>query len=154
MTHSHWQAVKGVVMAGHQVASGRGDTSPYPDSSIRMQKPFFRERGLDLDGLFEGTLNISIAPWTFRLLAPRWTFERVEWTSLHPPETFSFSGCQLVCEGRLYEGCWVYYPHPQTKKTHFQSPSIVEVLAPEIHGLRYDARVEVRLDPREIELLR
>lgn len=59
---THWQSVKGVVMRGHQVASGRGDTTPYPDSSIRMQKPFFREHGLELDGLFEGTLNVSIAP--------------------------------------------------------------------------------------------
>ena len=154
MTNTNWQGIKGIVMRGHQVASGQGDTTPYPDSSIRMQKPFFRERGLDLDGLYEGTLNISIAPWQFRLLAPQWTFENIEWTPLHPPETFSFSGCQIVYDGRLLEGCWVYYPHPQTKKTHFQSPSIVEVLAPEIQGLRYDARIEVQLNPAEIEVLR
>lgn len=154
MNPARWQTVKGLVMPGHQVASGHGESTPYPQGSISMQKPFFRERGLDLEGCYEGTLNVSIAPWKFRLLRPQWTFENVEWTSLHPPETFSFSACQLLCDSRVHEGCWVYYPHPQTKKTHFQSPCIVEVLAPRIDGLGYEMRIELRLDANEIELWR
>ncbi len=108
---SQWQSVTGIVMRGHGVASGRGPNSPYPISSLRMQKPFFKERGLDLSAYFEGTLNLSIAPHTFKIVRPQFTFPLVAWTTLHPPETFSFSPCRAIYRGVEYDG-WVYYPHP------------------------------------------
>ena len=33
--------VKGILKEGHKVASGFAKSSPYPQSSIKMQKPFF-----------------------------------------------------------------------------------------------------------------
>ena len=49
----------------------------------------------------------------------------------------------------FYEG-WVYYPHPETKKTHFQNPSLVEVISYEIPNIRYGDALEVDLNPEEI----
>ena len=141
--------LQGTIMRGHQVASR--PSKAYPYSSLKKQKPYFKERGLDLYEYFNGTLNISIAPLTFEMAAPELTFERVEWTDLHPPETFSFSRCTVIFKGREYAG-WVYYPHPETKKTHFQDPSLVEVITHEVTGIKYGDFLEVILNTDEIKI--
>jgi hypothetical protein len=143
--------VRGIVERGHGVASGAATDSPYPRGTITMQKPYFAARGLDLDTCYDGTLNISIAPHTFVLRRPRYTFRQVRWTSLHPPEDFSFSPCRLVVGGESYDG-WIYYPHPETKRDHFQNPSIIEILAPFIPTLHYGDQVEVMIDGNQVTL--
>jgi hypothetical protein len=93
-----WQHLTGVLMQGHQVASR--PSAAYPYSSLEKQKPYFKERGLDLSPYFNGTLNISIAPLEFEMTKPEFTFPLVEWTDLHPPETFSFSRCKVKSNGK------------------------------------------------------
>ena len=149
--NASWIHLTGILMQGHQVASK--PSKAYPYSSLEKQKPYFKELGLDLSPYFNGTLNISIAPFEFEMNKPELTFPLVEWTDLHPPETFSFSRCKVIFEGREYEG-WVYYPHPETKKTHFQNPSLVEVIAKEIPGLKYGDKLEVILNTLEIKINR
>ncbi len=136
-------------MQGHQVASR--PSAAYPYSSLEKQKPYFKDRGLDLSPYFNGTLNISIAPLEFEMTKPEFTFPLVEWTDLHPPETFSFSRCKVKFEGKEYAG-WVYYPHPETKKTHFQNPSLIEVITDEIANIKYGDTLEIEVDPREITI--
>jgi hypothetical protein len=142
--------VKGIVIAGHRVASG--PSKDYPYGTLEKQKPFFKALGLDLDAFYNGTLNISISPATFSMKNPEFTFQRVAWTDLHPPETFSFSKCAVSFEGSRYQG-WVYYPHPETKERHFQQPSMIEVLSEFIPGIRYGAAIELELKTQEIELI-
>ena len=146
-----WSSVAGVVQRGHGVASGRGPNSPYPISSLRMQAPFFKARGLDLSPYFEGTLNFSIAPHTFQLIKPQFTFPLVAWTTLHPPETFSFSACRVIYRAVSYDG-WVYYPHPETKIRHFQDPTIIEVITTFIPELTYGNAIELQVKATEIVL--
>jgi hypothetical protein len=145
----NWIVVPGILVQGHQVASR--PSRAYPYSSLEKQKPFFKKLGLDLHEYFNGTLNISIAPLTFEMSAPEFTFELVEWTDLHPPETFSFSRCSVLFREREYSG-WVYYPHPETKRTHFQDPSLVEVITVEIPNIKYDNVIELEVNPQEITL--
>ena len=147
--NSSWAHLTGILMQGHQVASR--PSKAYPYSSLEKQKPYFKELGLDLSPYFNGTLNISIAPFEFEMTKPEFTFPLVEWTDLHPPETFSFSLCKVIFEGKEYEG-WVYYPHPETKKTHFQNPSLIEVIAHEIHGIKYGDGIKVILNTAEITI--
>ena len=142
-----WIRIKGRLVHGHRVASR--PSKAYPYSSLERQKPYFTKLGLDLSACFNGTLNISIAPLEFEISKPEFTFERVEWTDLHPPETFSFSRCKVWFEGREYHG-WVYYPHPETKKTHFQNPSLIEVITYEIPNIKYGDAIEVEINPQEI----
>jgi hypothetical protein len=144
-----FRRIPGILARGHQVASR--PSKEYPYSSLEKQKPYFKDRGLDLYPYFNGTLNISIAPLTFSMTKPGFTFRLVEWTDLHPPETFSFSQCRVCFEGREYEG-WVYYPHPETKRSHFQNPSLVEVVTAEIPGIRYGDSLDVELNLDEITL--
>lgn len=137
----------GILMRGHQVASR--PSKEYPYSSLEKQKPFFKALGLDLQEYFNGTLNISIAPFVFDMAHPEYTFELVEWTDLHPPETFSFSRCKVIFKGVEYAG-WVYYPHPETKKTHFQNPSLIEVITYQITEIQYGDTLDVEVNTDEI----
>lgn len=142
-----WIRLKGILTQGHRVASS--PSAAYPYSALEKQKPYFKALGLDLYPYFNGSLNISIAPLEFAMTQPEFTFPLVEWTDLHPPETFSFSRCRVWFEGKPYEG-WVYYPHPETKKTHFQNPSLIEVITFEVKGIRYGDTLEVEVNPLEI----
>ncbi|HRJ74846.1 MAG TPA: hypothetical protein PLX90_02565, partial [Anaerolineales bacterium] len=92
-----------------------------------------------------------IAPLTFKMRQPEFTFEKVEWTDLHPPETFSFSRCNVIFKSKEYAG-WVYYPHPETKKNHFQNPSLIEVIAIEIPNIQYGDSVDVEINEDEIKV--
>jgi hypothetical protein len=144
-----WTTVSGVIVRGHQVASQA--SKDYPRGTIEMQLPFFKSLGLDLGGCYPGTLNVSISPMVFAMTHPEHTFRDVEWTSLHPPEHFSFSRCRIIFLGNRYDG-WVYYPHPETKKRHFQNPSLVEILAPAIPGIGYGSLVDIQLNGAEISV--
>lgn len=144
-----WLTVRGVIVRGHEAASKRSEH--YPEGTIALQTPFFKERGLDLTPYYRGTLNISISPYKFRVKKAEYKFSKVDWTPFHPPEDFSFSRCNLIFSGETYEG-WIYYPHPETKIRHHQNDSLVEVIAEYIRGIGYGAGVEVEINPSEIDL--
>ncbi len=144
-----WTRVHGKLVEGYRVASG--PSADYPFGALDRQRPFFASRGLDLGGYFNGTLNIDISPLAFKLVRPEFTFHNVEWTDLHPPEHFSFSRCKVVFKGVEYDG-WVYYPHPETKLRHFQNPSLLEVIAYEIKGIRYGDEVDALVNADEISI--
>ncbi len=145
-------ALQGSVKRGHQVASGNAQDSPYERGTLEMQLPFFRDLGLDLSGFYLGTINISIAPHTFKFLQPKYTFEKVKWHPDYAAETFSCSPCQIIYQNTGYRGL-IYYPHPETKIGHFQDNSILEAIAPPIPDLGYGDRLILQLDPQEIEIL-
>jgi hypothetical protein len=48
----------------------------------------------------------------------------------------------------------VYYPHPETKKTHFQNPSLIEVITVEIEGIKYGDTLEIEVNSNEISILK
>lgn len=138
----------GRVVAGHGVASGRSSTTPYPAGTIALQRPFFAARGLDLSECFSGTLNVSFAPQELVLTAPDVTFEHLDWSDRHPPETFSFWRIELRHNSAPPCPAWIYRPHPETKQRHSQPPSMVEVLAPFQPGLNNGSSVSLH-DPQQ-----
>ncbi|HEX6271019.1 MAG TPA: hypothetical protein VFZ43_12340 [Anaerolineales bacterium] len=144
-----WRSVHGTIIQGYRVASG--PSKDYPYGALDRQRPIFQSRGLDLSGCFNGTLNIDIHPHTFKVVRPEYTFYHVDWTDLHPPEHFSFSRCKVIYKDVEYDG-WVYYPHPETKKRHFQNRSLLEAIANEIPELNYGDQVQVLVNPKEIEV--
>lgn len=148
-----WIIVSGIVERGHRVASGDANDNPYPSGTIKMQKPFFKELGLDLSAFYDGTLNISISPRTFSMKQPQYILRHVAWTTLHPPEDFSFSHCKVIFNSIEYDG-WIYYPHPETKKVHFQNSSIVEIITLFIPNLKYENKVEIVINTNEVSLKR
>ena len=150
MSRAHWITLKGKLTKGYRVASGPSEA--YPEyGSIEKQKPYFKVLGLDLDHVFNGTLNISIAPHQLDMKKPEYTFKSVQWTELTNAEDFSFSRCKIIFQGIEFDG-WVYYPDPKTKKEHFQSPSTIEVLAPFIEGINYGDTVDISINSEEIKV--
>ena len=144
-----WTLLHGIVIQGYRVASG--PSKDYPYGALDRQRPIFKSRGLDLSGYFNGTLNIDIHPRAFKLIKPEFTFHRVEWTDLHPPEHFSFSRCKVIFKDIEWDG-WVYYPHPETKLRHFQNPSLLEVIAYPIPGIKYGDEVSVLVNSIELAI--
>ncbi len=147
---SGWTTVHGRLRKGYGVASGQAPDSPYPEGRIVIQTPHFLRLGLDIRRFFPGTLNVSIAPYVYRMRRPRWTFPRVEWYE-GLRETFSFSPCRLVVDQGAVEAL-VYRPHPETKPDHFQDDSTLEILAPFLGELEEGAELTVRLLSREVEV--
>lgn len=149
--NSRWISLQGIIVRGYRVASG--PSKDYPYGALERQKPIFKSRGLNLDGYFNGTLNIDIRPYAFQLMKPEYTFYNVEWTNLHPPEHFSFSRCKVIYQNIEYDG-WIYYPHPETKRRNFQDPSLLEVIAFPIPEIQYGDEVQVSVNLDEIMMIR
>jgi hypothetical protein len=144
--------ISGILKSGHRVASGMADNSPYEKGTLEMQLPFFKALGLDISKFYLGTLNIDIAPHTFEVVKPQYTFCNVKWHRDYPTEDFSFALCELIFRDVTYEGL-VYYPHPETKIGHFQDPSIIEAIAPPLPNIHYGDQIAIALNPSEIKIL-
>lgn len=137
--------IHGIVVKGHQAASGMARNPLYPQGTLAPQLSYFRDLGIPLDSFYLGTINIDIAPKAFSMHG--WDFEarQVDWSPYISPEDFLFSRCEVVHKQTAYSAM-VYYPTPETKEEHFQSPYIVELLAEKIPGLAYGDPVELRLN--------
>jgi hypothetical protein len=155
--------VKGTIIEGYHVASG--PSRDYPYGTLEKQIPIFKQLGLDLEGFYPGTLNVSIEPLSFEMVMPAFTFRQVRWTDLHPPEDFSFSPCRIRVEQgpvplqetdpsevHWHKGC-VYYPHPETKIRHFENASLIEVMCTFIPGIHYGDTVELEVNVEEIRII-
>jgi len=136
-----------VIVAGHGVASGRNGDTRFPGGTVAMQVPHFKNLGLDLAGMWQGTLNVAIGPSRYRIGEAAHTFRDVHWHPNEPAEDFSFFNCRLeVIDG---DEPWVkidgliYFPHPETKPEHFQPGDILEVLAPRIKKIGAGSRVRL-----------
>jgi hypothetical protein len=151
MAQPNWIALTAIVKPGYQVASGQATDSPYEKGTLEMQLPYFQDLGLDLSDFYLGTLNLSIAPYTFELVQPKYTFPHVKWHPNYPAETFSFSPCEIEYEAKRDSGL-VYYPHPETKIGHLQDSSIIEIIAPHLANFEYGDRLTLKLNPQEIKL--
>jgi hypothetical protein len=140
--------ISAIVVRGHRVASGTNGDPRFPGGTIRMQAPHFLERGLDLSTYHSATLNVSIAPWRYRVMHPRDTFASVKWHPTEPAEDFSFFDVNVLTTGATPIAGLIYFPHPATKPEHFQQPDVLELLLPWIDGLDYGIEVTLEV-PRE-----
>jgi len=147
---------EGELVAGHGVASGRAADSPYPAGTIALQAPLFAARGLDLSPYLHATLNLDFSPGEWRLRDPDHHIPQLRWTDRHPPETFSFWHCRLRRLSDPEGSPWpalIYYPHPETKRAHHQSPSLLELLAPPLPGVQRGERFALGLQGKRCRLI-
>lgn len=137
-------SAKAVVTQGHGIASGKTWDSRFPNGTLSMQAPFFKDLGMDLSGYFPGTLNLSVHPYSYRLGTPLHSFPKVKWTSSLPPENFSFYECRIrLLDEEDFAEALVYRPHPSTKPGFPQDPHVLEVLAPRIPLAGYGKEMEI-----------
>jgi len=102
-----------------------------------MQIPVFRALGLDLRGFHPGTVNIRIAPNSYRVKVPRITYRAVTWHPVARPEDFSFFDVRVLRDGADFIEGFIYRPHPETKPEHFQASDVLELLLPWVPGIHY-----------------
>ncbi|WP_448555216.1 hypothetical protein [Thalassotalea montiporae] len=161
--------MKGRVIKGHQVASGKATDSPFSEGTIVLQKPFFKKLGLDLSRMFNGTINLEIeqtgqdlvqalgqetsqepcqkrhAELSDQLGKADYQFKNVKWTTDWPAEDFDFYSCQIAYQGKCYSA-FIYQPKAETKVGHFQPSNVVELIAPFIEGLSYGDELELLIN--------
>lgn len=135
--------IPATIVQGHRVASGLNGNLRFPGGTVTMQLPFFAALGLDLSAFYPGTLNVSIAPMSYRVLKPRHTFRDLKWHPEDPAEDFSFIDVVVHRDDVPPVSGWIYFPHPDTKPTHFQKSDVLELLLPWTDGLSYGDRVHL-----------
>jgi hypothetical protein len=144
--------VPGVVASGHGHASGRNPASRYLGGTIKLQYPHFLALGLDLGHCYPGTINVSIAPLSYRIVQPTFALRDVHWFAERQPEHFAFCRCRLLAEAGATDG-YIYHPDPATKTRHYDNPSHLQLLLPFLPGLALGSLVRVLASSLEIEIL-
>ena len=136
--------IEGKVIAGYGVASGKGKDPRYPNGTLMLQVPYFKEKGLDLSSYFRGTINIDISPYTFTIKKPTYYITDIDWSKHIPPENFYFFEVTLLFKERKYNGL-IYMPDPKTKTDHHQINTMLEVIMPHIEGIENGAAVKLEI---------
>jgi hypothetical protein len=152
-TTEDWRVFPARIVEGHRVASGANGNPRFPGGTLRMQAEYFRALGLDLSAYHIGTLNVSIAPLHYQVVAPRHTFRAVKWHPVDTAEDFSFFDIRLVRAGMPNVEGLIYYPHPDTKPTHFQPPDMLELLLPFVENLNYGQEIRLETPANQILIL-
>jgi hypothetical protein len=143
-------AIPATVVRGHRVASGQNGDPRFPDGTIRMQATHFLAQGLDISSFHPGTVNVSIAPYRYRILQARLTIRKVAWHPTEPAEDFSFFDVQLSHQDTAPIRGLIYHPHPETKPEHFQADDVLELLLPWTDGLSEGTQVRLAVPPEQI----
>ena len=136
--------VEGKVISGYGVASGKGNDSRYPNGTLILQLPYFKEKGLDLSGFYRGTLNIDIRPHMFTIKKPTYYLKDIDWSDHIPPENFYFFEVTLLFKERKYEGL-IYMPDPKTKTDHHQINTMLEIMMPFVEGIENGSSVKLEI---------
>lgn len=142
--------ISAVIVPGHRVASGLNGNPRFPGGTLRMQLPHFAALGLDLNAFYPGTLNVSIAPLTYRVRKPRLTFRQLKWHPEDPAEDFSFFDLTVHRDDGPPVSGWIYFPHPDTKPAHFQKPDVLELLLPWREGLGHGTRIRLEVPAEQM----
>jgi len=148
-----WKWHSGIIKPGYQIASGNNKDTPYPDGSIKLQKPHFAKLGLSLKGYYNGTINIHFPGYKWILQNPRICFPHLKWNNTTKPETFCFWPIVIRKDFTVINGL-IYYPHPGTKTTHFQDECCVEILAPFIENIEYNTEIELGVNNDTCKLIK
>ena len=135
--------IHATVVRGYGVASGIGGDPRFPEGTLSLQIPLFTEQGFDLSQFHPGTINLDIAPSRYQIVRAKQTFNDLKWHPDRPAETFSFFDCTIDGIPAL-----IYHPHPETKPEHFQSPTVLEILAPKDRRHPLRAERQIRHRPR------
>jgi hypothetical protein len=149
--------INATVMRGYRLSSGDApEDTRFPGGTLQMQKPFFAAAGFDLDRYFagdfvNGTLNLSIAPDIVRVKKPEVFLAGIKWSPVFPAENFYLSPAQLLHNGTIYRAL-LYIPDPATKIEHFQAPSVIELIAQPVAGIRYDDETTLIYNPEAIAI--
>lgn len=140
--------VTGTVMRATGMASGQRGCQDIR-GSIRAQKPFFEQAGLDLSWTYNGTINLDISPLRYQPGTSDLTVHGVRWHQDWPPESFSLFEGVFIFQQRRHRA-YVYYPHPETKPTEFLGNHMLEIMTEYIDGITYGATASFSIEAQKL----
>lgn len=132
------------VIPGFGVASGKAKDSPFGAGTISLQKPIFKALGLNLEAMFNGTINGEFACQKVSLTKIDHHFKQVKWHSRFPAEDFGLIKCSLKYQENTYKA-FIYQPFKETKIRYFQAGNVLEILAEPIANLNYYKTVTLKI---------
>lgn len=143
-------------MHGHRVASGHGCDARFPEGTIALQLPFFRQLIPEFENhlggrAYPGTINVALDCKQVVRLEPEYSLTKLRWTDLFPPETFFLSKATLEHRGEAHP-VFLYIPDPTTKPDHIQRQDVVELLARWLPEVRYGDRVSLLCRANALDL--
>jgi len=145
--------IDGIVVPGFQIASGNNEDTPFGHSTIALQKPYFEQLGLNLNNMFNGTINLQATKYkSIKLTKPTYCFKRVQWIDGFSAEDFAFIPIEILFNNKRYNG-FIYQPLKESKIGHFQPSNVLEILAPFIPDLSYQDSISIELDPNSVDLI-
>lgn len=147
---ARWSTIGARIVPGHRVASGSNSDPRFPGGTLRMQSPHFAALGLDIGRFHLGTVNVSVAPYRYRIVRAPTTFRRVQWHQTEPAEDFSFFDARLLFPACPPVSGKIYYPHPETKPEHFQQSDTLELLLPFVEGLKYGDDIQISVPEEQM----
>ena len=142
-------SIKGIVIKGHGVASGKANDPRYPLGTLSAQIPFFIELGLDLQEFYQGTINLDISPLEYKIVEPYKFFKEILWSEYIPAENFYFFKLVLIHNKRRIGGL-IYMPGPETKTEHHQNRSTLELILPKIENLNYGDSLNIEVPETQL----
>ena len=143
--------LEGTIIAGHGAASGQGNDPRYPKGTLHLQIPHFEALGIDISAFHQGTLNVDLGDKSVYPVNPKYKAMGIQWSSYIPPENFFFFDVRVRFEGQSYKGL-IYMPDPATKTDHFQDPSMLELLLPEIPGIESGKSISLEVEDAQIRI--
>ena len=157
MRITNMKSINAKVIRGYRLSSGNSPADTrFPGGTLHLQLPCFAAAGFDVERYFEGdfvrgTLNLSVAPAAVRLMKPEIFLADIKWSPVFPAENFYLSEAQILHQDITYRAL-LYIPDPATKIDHFQAPSVIEVIARPVAGLRYDEETTLIYNPEAIAI--
>ncbi|MEN8789648.1 MAG: hypothetical protein ABF295_09055 [Flavobacteriaceae bacterium] len=145
-------SIKGKVIQGHGVASGKVGDPRYPEGTLIKQLPFFKALGLDLGEYHLGTINLDIHPYRYGIIEAFMFFSQVRWSEHIPAENFYFFTLTAHYKSHTYNGL-IYMPDPETKVEHEQSSSTLELILPKIKHLDYGDILKIEVPDTQLRFL-
>jgi hypothetical protein len=86
------------------------------------------------------------------VVKPKFTFKQVKWHPTDPAEDFSFFDVRVAQETAHDVSGYIYFPHPETKPKHFQSPNVLELLLPFLSSIGYGARLRLAVPTAQMRI--
>ncbi len=147
LRHSSSEKLKGIVIRGHGVASGKSSGML---GTIEQQQKYLKK--IDWNKFWPGTINVSISPNRCLWKSEDVTYEGVPWSRTQPKEDFCLSECTITVRGITYQA-WAYYPHPRTKTQNLHDSTTLELISTKIEDLKYGDDVELSINSDEFMVI-
>jgi len=147
--------VEGTIIRGKGYASGKNSVPGITSfkkgllGTISQQRKFFEKEIPNFKTYFNGTINMGIAPRTFKITNPDYHIT-CNW-ALNLTESFDLLNVRVSYQGSSYPGL-IYFPCPSEIKAH-KINDMFELITERIPGIKYGNSISISYDDEKLKLM-